>query len=128
VIIITDEKQCCVHDRGSVEHGSHEDIVTGAIDKTDVTNQIVPEPIQDERVLLGRPHGRVTGRPLALGVVAAIHLCVGVTQLDGDVPLQLILESYSVNSGQGFDDGRFTVSHVADGSDVDGGLAADDLR
>ena len=102
--------------------------MTGAIDKTDVTNQIVPEPVQDERVLLRGSHRRVTGRPLALRVVATVHLCVGVTQLDGDVPLQFILEANSVNSGQGFDDGRFAVSHVADGSDVDGSLAADDLR
>jgi hypothetical protein len=38
--------------------------VAGAVDKADVANQVVPEPVHDERVLLGRAHRCVAGRPL----------------------------------------------------------------
>ena len=62
----------------------------------------------------------VAGRARALLVVALVDLCVCVTQLDGDVSLQLVLEADSLDAGDGLDDGGFAVSDVADGTDVDG--------
>lgn len=96
--------------------------MTGAVDEADVTDEVVPESIHDERVLLGRPHRRVAGRPLAFGIVAAIDLGVGIAELDGDVSLQLVLEPDGVDAGQSFHDGRLSVSDMTDGADVDGGL------
>ena len=127
-MFLTNKQQSGVHDGGSVKHGGHQDVVAGAIDKADVANEVVAEPVHQERVLLGRAHRGVAGRPLALGVVASVDLGVGVTQIDGDVSLELVLESDRVHAGKGLDDRRLAVSDVADGSDVDGGLTADDFR
>ncbi len=98
MIFHTNEKQSGVHDYGSIEHGGHQDVVTGAVNETDVTNKVVAEPVHQEGVLLGRPRGGVAGWPLALGVVASVDLGVGVTQLDGDVSLELVLESDRVHA------------------------------
>ena len=119
---LTDEQERGVHDCSAVKHRGHQDVVTGAVDEADVANEVVAEAVHDERVLLGRAHRGVTGRPLALGVVAAVDLGVGVAELDGDVALQLVLEPDGVDTGQGFDDGRLSVSHMTDGADVDGSL------
>lgn len=44
------------------------------------------------------------------------HLGVGVTQFDGNVTFELILESNGLNSRDGSDSGRFTVGDMSDGS------------
>ena len=56
-------------------------------------------------------------RPRALGVVALVDLCVGITQLDGDIPLQLVLETNRLHLRDGLDDGGLPVSDVTDGTD-----------
>lgn len=61
------------------------------------------------------------------GVVALVDLRVGVSKLDGNVSLQLVLETDSLDSRNGLYDGGLSVSDVTDGSDVDGGLAGNNL-
>lgn len=62
----------------------------------------------------------IASRTRASFVVALVDLCVGVTQLDGDVSLQLVLETDSLYTRDGLYDGRFSVSDVSNGTDVDG--------
>ena len=64
----------------------------GAVDETDVPDQLVLESIHDEGVLLAGAHRGVAHRPLAPLVPRPVDLGVGVAQLDGDVALQLVLE------------------------------------
>ena len=52
----------------------------------------------------------------ALGVLALVDLCVRVSELDRDIPLELILEAHCVHSGNRLDDSRLAVSDVADGT------------
>lgn len=66
--------------------------------------------------------------PGALGVVALIDLCVGVTELDGNISLQFVLETDGLDTGDGLDDGTLSMSDMTNGTDVDGGLSGDDLR
>ena len=101
--------------------------MAGAIDEGDVPDQLVLEAVHDEGVLLGGALRRVADRPLALLVEAAEDLGVGVAELDGDVALQLVLEADGVDAGEGLDQGGLSVGHMADGADVNGGLAGDDL-
>jgi hypothetical protein len=37
-----DEKERGVHDRGAVQHGSHENVVSGAVDERDVADELHP--------------------------------------------------------------------------------------
>jgi hypothetical protein len=46
-------------------------------------------------------------------------LCVGVSQLDGNVSLQFVLEPDSLDTGDGLDDGGLSVGYVTDSTDVD---------
>lgn len=69
----------------------------------------------------------VACRARALWIVALVDLCVRVTELDGDVPLQLVLETDGLHAGDGLDDCRLSVGDVANGANVDGSLARDDL-
>jgi len=67
-------------------------------------------------------------RARALGTVALVDLGVGITQLDGDIPLQLVLETDGLHLRDGLDNGGLSVSDVTDGTDVDGRLTCDNLR
>lgn len=62
----------------------------------------------------------VASRTWALLVITLVDLCVGVTQLDGNVSLQLVLETDSLNAGNGLYNGGLSVSDVTDGTNVDG--------
>lgn len=66
-------------------------------------------------------------RPWAFFIVALVYFCVCVSQLDGDIPLQLVLKSDGLYARDGLDDGGFAVSDVADGSDVYCGLPCDHI-
>lgn len=46
------------------------------------------------------------------------HLCVGVSQLDGNVSLQLILETDSLNTRDGLYYCRLSVCYVSNGTNV----------
>lgn len=69
----------------------------------------------------------VTSWTRARLVVALVDLGVGITQLDGNVSLQLVLETDSLHLRDSLDDCRLSVSDVSDGTDVDCGLARNDL-
>ena len=44
------------------------------------------------------------------------HLCIGITEFDGNIPFQLILESDWLNTGDSFDRWWFTMSDMTDGT------------
>ena len=70
----------------------------------------------------------VACRARALGVVALVDLCVCVTKLDRNVPLQLVLETDGLHTGDSLDNRTLSVGDVANGTDVDGRLPGDNLR
>mmetsp|Transcript_22956 Transcript_22956/g.45883 ORF Transcript_22956/g.45883 Transcript_22956/m.45883 type:complete len:244 (+) Transcript_22956:1007-1738(+) len=140
------EEEGAVHDGRAVEHGGHEDVVAGAVDEGDVAAEGVGDAVFGEGVGVGGAAGGVhrvggAGDDGGGGVVVGVgfllvvgegrqggglvDLGVGVAQLDGDVAFQFVLEADGLDAGDGFHDGGFSVGDVADGSDVDGGLARD---
>lgn len=66
-------------------------------------------------------------RPGTLGIITLVDLGVGITQLDGDVALQLVLEPDSLHLRNCLDDRRLPVSDVSNGSDVDRSLTGNNL-
>ena len=124
---LTYKKEGGVHDCGAVQHGGHEDVVAGAVDEADVPDQLVLEAVHHEGVLLAGAHRGVAHGSLAPLVPRPVDLGVGVAKLDGDVSLQLVLESDGLHPREGLHHGRLSVGHVADRADVDGGLAGYDL-
>lgn len=69
----------------------------------------------------------VAARTRACSVIALVDLGVGVTQLDGDVTDQLVLESNCLDTGDGLDDGGLSVSDMTNSTNVDGGLSGNNL-
>lgn len=69
----------------------------------------------------------VAAGPRARGVIAFVDLGIRITQLDGNVADQLVLESDSLDARDGLHDGRLPVGDVADGADVDSCLPRDDF-
>ena len=69
----------------------------------------------------------IAGRSRALLVVALVDFGVCVTKLDSNISLQLILESDSLNTRDGLDDGRFSVSDMTNGTDIYRGLSCDNF-
>jgi hypothetical protein len=126
-----DQKQRSVHDGGTRQHSAHENVVTGAVDERDVALQPV---LSSTALALARRVDlllalvrSVTCRARALSVVALVDLGVGVTELDGNVALELVLETDRLDTGDGLDNGTLSVGDVTDGSNVDGGLAGDNF-
>lgn len=64
----------------------------------------------------------------ALGIVTLVDLCVGITELDGDVSLELVLETDRLDTRDGLYYRTLSVGDVANCADIDGGLTGDDLR
>ena len=69
------------------------------------------------------------GSPRAVGglakgfvVVAVVDFGVGVSQFDGNITFQFVLETDGLHTTDGFHEGGFSVSDVTNGSDVDGRL------
>ena len=56
------------------------------------------------------------------------NLAIGITELNGNVTLFLGLELNGVNTGERADHGGLTVSDMTDGSNIDCGLAGNNLR
>lgn len=56
------------------------------------------------------------------------YLGIRVTQFDGDITFQFILESDSLDTRNSFNNGRFTVSYVSNSADINGSLALNNLR
>lgn len=109
-----DQQQRAVHDGRAVEHRGHEDVVPRAVDERDVPDQAHGRAAQlaRRRVLLAGAVRAVAARPLARGALE--DLGVGVAELDGDVALELVLESHRLHAADGLDDGRLAVRDVAD--------------
>lgn len=49
-------------------------------------------------------------------VLTFVDLGVGVAELDGDIPLELVLEANGHDARDGLYDGRFAMRYVADGA------------
>jgi hypothetical protein len=96
-LVAGDEEEGGVHDGRAVEHGGHQNVVPGAVNKRDVAEQLHLFVLKARHltlgiILLARAVGPVARWPGAGLVLALIDLCVGVPQLDCNVALQLILE------------------------------------
>ena len=65
---------------------------------------------------------------LTFGIIRLVYLGIGIAELDGDVPLQLVLEPDGVDPGQGLDYCRLSMSHMTNGSNIDSSLAGDYLN
>mmetsp|Transcript_30724 Transcript_30724/g.92012 ORF Transcript_30724/g.92012 Transcript_30724/m.92012 type:complete len:240 (+) Transcript_30724:1019-1738(+) len=139
------EEEGGVHDGGAVEHGRHENVVAGAVDEGDVAAEAVGDSrlVVGKDVGVGRAAGGVESSQLlifdgllciiacAIAVllggegIALVDLGVGVSQFDGNVPLQLVLEADGLYARDGLHDRTLAVGDVTDRADVDGGLPAD---
>lgn len=51
-----------------------------------------------------------------------------LTELDCDVPLQLVFKTHRLYARDGLHHRRFSVGYMTDGANVDGGLSRDHLR
>ena len=69
-----------------------------------------------------------TNWSLTFGIIRLVYLGIGIAELDGDVPLRLVLEHDDVDPGQGLHNCRLPVSHMTNGSNIDGSLVGDDLN
>lgn len=129
--VTSNEEEGGVHDGGARQHSAHENIVTGAINERDVTQQSVGAATAIALAggvnLLVALVATVAGRTRALSVVAFVDLGVGVAEFDGNVADQLVLEADGLDARDSFYDSRLAVSDMADGADVDSGLAGDNL-
>lgn len=77
------QEESGVHDGGSVQHSGHKNVVTGAIDETDMTHQLEATgarwPIAWEAIVFAGATRGVADRARTLGVVAFEDLCIGIT-------------------------------------------------
>lgn len=74
-------------------------------------------------IFLGAAISLVAHRARAAVILALVNFGISIAELDSNVALELVLKADSLHTGDGFDDGRFAVSNMADGTDVDSGLA-----
>ena len=160
-LIAGNQEEGSIHDGGSVQHGGHENVVSGTIDKTDVTSEAVFHAIFFKGIGMagttgsvrgfgtahGRRHGRHSrcgGSGVGLGGCrigwsrrffrssrrigtgnALVDFGIGVSQLNGNVTFQFVLETDRLHSTNGFDDGRLSVSDVTNRTNINRGLAGD---
>ena len=132
-LVASDEEEGAVHDSGAVEHCGHEDVVAWAINEADVAHERHGAVLETRggarrRVMHG---GGVGGKAVGTGyvrVLAHVQLGVGIPKLDGDVALQLILETHGLHPAQSLHNCGLPVRHVAYRADVDRRLPADHLR
>ena len=93
------------------------------VNKADVAQQ--PVPASASRSLAWRINflfaleTSVTRRPRALFIVALVDLCIGVPELDGNVPFQFVFEPDCLYSRYGLDDSGLPVGDMPDRADVD---------
>lgn len=66
----SNKEQCSIHNSSTVQHGSHENVVTGAVDKADMTHQLeaawTTGTKTRKRIILWWSPRNVTSRPRAL--------------------------------------------------------------
>ena len=147
------KKESGIHNRGTGQHGTHEDIVTGTIHEPthDISTQpsslasldhveinsrnmsqqaispLTPLPLTRRIDLLLTLITPVTSRPGTLRIITLVDLGIRVAQFNRDIPLQFILEPNRLDPTNRLHDRGFPVGDVADGADIDGGLSADDF-
>lgn len=63
----------------------------------------------------------------AFRVIALVDLRVCVTEFDGDISLELVLEADRLHTRDGLDNGTLSMSDVANSSNVDSRLPRDNL-
>mmetsp|Transcript_5189 Transcript_5189/g.32578 ORF Transcript_5189/g.32578 Transcript_5189/m.32578 type:complete len:420 (-) Transcript_5189:290-1549(-) len=122
------EQQRSIHDRGPVQHGSHENIVSRTVHERHVTQKFHPFTFPSGHFTHRIVFLAASVRPIALRsrarlVLALVDFCIGIAKLDGDIPFQFVLEPHGVHAGNGFYHGGFPMGHVSDRTDVDGGLS-----
>ena len=113
------EKQRSVHDGSSVQHGGHQNVVTGTVNEADVTHKTVFKAIHLEDVFLSRACRCVTHWTLTPGVFTLVDFGVGITQLDGDISLKFILEPNSVDTRECLDHRGLAVRYMPNCANVD---------
>mmetsp|Transcript_21621 Transcript_21621/g.47063 ORF Transcript_21621/g.47063 Transcript_21621/m.47063 type:complete len:439 (+) Transcript_21621:259-1575(+) len=129
-LVACDKQKGRVHDGGSVQHGSHENIVTRAVNEGDMSHQppIAFALIHRDDIWEGRPERSVTRRCFDFRIVGLVDFGIGVAELDGDVSFLLLLELNGGVATKALDDSGLTMCHVSDSAYVHGSLSADDLR
>mmetsp|Transcript_10120 Transcript_10120/g.33740 ORF Transcript_10120/g.33740 Transcript_10120/m.33740 type:complete len:262 (-) Transcript_10120:1289-2074(-) len=130
--IASDEQERSIHNGSTVKHRSHKNVVPGTINERNMAKQL-PLPLRrrfvqrswtsldfvlalsvtwlskgQNHALLIVKEGRRAERPvvarfLVRGIDALVDLRVGITQLDGDVTLELVLETNGHHAGQSLD-------------------------
>lgn len=139
--IARNKKKGGVHDGRTVEHGGHENVVAGTIHERHMSAQMISNAglFVCKGIGMGRSTRGVEPTLLLVVIVAAgflaalifgsrialVYFGIGIPQLDGDIPLELVLEPDRLHTRDGLDDRRLAVCYVADGTDVDGRLATD---
>ena len=142
--VTSNEEEGGVHDGRTVEHGGHENVVTGTVDERHMSTEMIRNAglFICKGIGMGRSTGGVEPTLLLVVIIvvvirvvvssfrfrrriALVNFGIGVSQFDGDVALQLVLEPDRLNARDGLDDRRLAVRYVADGANVDGRLAAD---
>ena len=86
-----DEEECSVHDGSAIEHGGHQDVVSGAVDKRHVAAEVVSDLGLWVDVIVRSLRAK---RFIAIGsrcrfVHGAVDFGIGIAQFDRDVPFQL---------------------------------------
>jgi len=140
--VTSDEEKCSVHNCSTVEHGGHKNIMSRTINKrhmswkrssrqrkifflSPLARLSLPQELHattavwnfaKRLVFFGAAISAVTSRSLTVFVGAFVDFGVGVTQLDGNVSFQFVLETNGLDTRNGLDDGGLTVSYVSNGT------------
>jgi len=82
-LLTSNEQQSSVHHSSTVQHGSHKNVVTGAIHEAHMSHQSevagAVEPSAGQAVVLAGCIRYEAGRARALGVVTLVDFGVGIT-------------------------------------------------
>ena len=93
-LVACNEQERGIHDSSTVEHGRHENIMTGTVDERNVAHELPGATFVGKCVGMIRAARRVAARAArAVGALQAINLCVGIPELDCDIALKLVLET-----------------------------------
>ena len=120
-LVASHQQQRSVHDRSAVKHGRHQNIVSGAIHKRHVPLQRPLLTILSENIsgitALGSIIATLIRRTLTL-----IYFSISITQLDSDISNKFALKANSLYTRNGLDNSRLSMRHMANGTNINGGL------
>lgn len=119
-LVPCNQQKCGVHDGGTVQHRSHKNVVSGAVDERHMADQLhsvaTAGAFARGVVLLVGAVGAIASWSWASLILAlvdlynrsvswlrrvrvrATHFCIRVAQLDGDVPDEFVLETDGLNA------------------------------